>query len=440
MVRSALLHDDTAFDGGLWLINAQLAGTLPHSENLLASRLIPVSKLTLAELLMLPEGAVPDVRPIAIGEVWNRLAGLCALASLPGIGPSLQPHQLGVGVRGGAQIVGHAVRASSSNPETVTMQVDVQNAFNSLSRQTLLNRVFEQVPALGPWAAYAYGTPSKLYVDGAPAESAPLLSSQGVRQGDPTGPLLFALAIQPELETAATAHSDCSLVAYADDITLQGSQQGVESTFRTLRDALLPLRLRINPLKSKLYCADTTVASETAANLGCTATTLLVVAGTPIGAADRVAQYVSDRVSSTQECIDKLLGLPLTPQEQYLLLHGSVQHRDDHLLRVVEWSILREPMQQLEAKLVAAIQAVADLSDNELNAPQKTMLHLPHRHGGLAIQQFDEEVSDAAYLAAAALADNAMSSGPTPFKPFSNPGAAELRTKWERLRQEYPEV
>jgi hypothetical protein len=163
------------------------------------------------------------------------------------------------------------VRAGSSNPDTVTMHVDIRNACNCLLRQTLLDRVFDQVPALGPLTGYPYGTPSKLYVDGAPADSTPLLSRDGLCQGAPTGPLLFALAIQPELEQAASAHSDCSLVAYADDITLQGSQSGVASTFRALRDALLPHRLRVNLLKCKVYCADAAVASETAVNRGCTA-------------------------------------------------------------------------------------------------------------------------------------------------------------------------
>ena len=95
---------------------------------------------------MQPAGAVPDVRPIAIGEVWNRPSGLCALAALPAVGVSLQLHQLGVGVRGGAQIVGHAVRAGSADPELVTMQVDISNAFNAVSRDAVLAQVFERAP------------------------------------------------------------------------------------------------------------------------------------------------------------------------------------------------------------------------------------------------------------------------------------------------------
>lgn len=41
---------------------------------------------------MIPVEAVPDVRPIAIGEVWSRLASMCTSAMLSEVGPALQPH------------------------------------------------------------------------------------------------------------------------------------------------------------------------------------------------------------------------------------------------------------------------------------------------------------------------------------------------------------
>jgi Reverse transcriptase (RNA-dependent DNA polymerase) len=130
------------------------------------------------------------------------------------------------------------------------------NAFNSVSRNAVLEHVFERVPSPGPYAAFAYGTPFMLYVDGAPEGSVALRSSDRVRQGDPCGPLLFALALQLVLQTASRVHPDCSIVAYADDITLQGPQQSVECAFRHLRNALLPYRLCVNPAKCKLYSSN----------------------------------------------------------------------------------------------------------------------------------------------------------------------------------------
>lgn len=440
MLRSALLNDDDAFEGALWLVNAQLAGTLPHCPNLVASRLVPISKLSAEELRHLPAEAVPDVRPIAIGEVWYRLAGICALAVLSDVGQSLQPLQMGVGVRGGAQIVGHAVRAGAQDQSTVTLQVDVRNAFNSVSRTAILQQVHERVPSLSHWAEFAYGTPSLLYVDGADPTSHPISSSNGVKQGDPLGPLLFALALHPVLEELSVLHEECSLVAYADDITLQGSQEGVQHVFRHMQEVLAPLGLAVHPAKCKAYCADESVAAETASNVGCLSDTLIVVAGTPIGSAERVQLLASEKVASTEACIDKLLSLPLSPQEQYLLLQGSLQRRDDHLLRVVDWELLRSPFQQLNSRLIAAVQSIAELGDGDLRPEQRKLLHLPHRKGGFAMQRFSQDTADAAFLSAAALADNAMAQGPEQFRPFSNAGAAGLRTAWARIQQEYPEV
>jgi hypothetical protein len=82
------------------------------------------------------------VRPIAIGEVWVRLASLCAMAACQDAGLALAPLQLGVGVPGGSQSVGHALRSGlSCCPGDVTLQLDFRNLYNSVSRTALLQAV-----------------------------------------------------------------------------------------------------------------------------------------------------------------------------------------------------------------------------------------------------------------------------------------------------------
>ena len=93
---------------------------------------------------------MPNVRLIAVGKVWSRLARLCALAALPAIEVSLQPHLEWACAVAHAQIVGHAVRAGSKDPEVVTMQVDIRNACNTVSRDAVLEQVFERAPEIGP--------------------------------------------------------------------------------------------------------------------------------------------------------------------------------------------------------------------------------------------------------------------------------------------------
>ena len=170
-----------------------------------------------------------------------------------------------------------------------------------------------------------------------------------------------------------------------DEICIQGPQQVVECGLRHLCAALLPLSLRGNPVKCKLYCADAGVALETAANLGCQEDTLIVIPGMPVGQSHRVLEPVASRVASTKAAIDKLMRLPLSQQEQHILLCRSLQHRADRLPRDVGRAVLQEPVKQLEAKVVAAMNAFGDLSDGELQPRQHVPLTLPHRHAGFGI-------------------------------------------------------
>jgi hypothetical protein len=94
------------------------------------------------------------VRPIAIGKVWVHLASLCAMAAYQYAGPDLIPLQLGVDVPEGSQSVSHALRADlSCCPGQVTLQLDLRNAINIVSRQALLQAVDSSAPRLLPFAA-----------------------------------------------------------------------------------------------------------------------------------------------------------------------------------------------------------------------------------------------------------------------------------------------
>ena len=95
-IKAACAGYAGAFDVTLELMNHIASGNLPDIPELRACRLVPIKM----------KGTVDGVRPIAVGEVWLRLAAICAMEACPTKGSSLLPYQFGVGVAGGAQCVG----------------------------------------------------------------------------------------------------------------------------------------------------------------------------------------------------------------------------------------------------------------------------------------------------------------------------------------------
>jgi len=83
------------------------------------------------------------IRPIAVGETFRRLAGKLLLRKhLADVLPSLRPHQVGVGVRGGVETVIHDLRAwvRKARLGEGILSIDFRNAFNEDERATYLLR------------------------------------------------------------------------------------------------------------------------------------------------------------------------------------------------------------------------------------------------------------------------------------------------------------
>ena len=98
----------------------------------------------------------------------------------------------------------------------------MENAPNSVDRAVVFAAVRDRVPQLLTFVQWAYGAPTDLHVAGAPSIVEPIQSQTGVRQGDPLGMLLFAVAMQASLERADGAADGATIVAIADDVKIAG--------------------------------------------------------------------------------------------------------------------------------------------------------------------------------------------------------------------------
>ena len=69
---------------------------------------------------------------------------------------------------------------------------------------------------------------------------------------------------------------------------------------------------------------------------------------------------------------------------------------------------------------------------------QQVQVHLPHKHGGMGLRHFNEDVGTAARLSSAALAYAALTDGNERALPFRGLAEVEARMSLNKLREAWP--
>ena len=201
-----------------------------------------------ATLMALPKKD-GTARPIAVGETLRRLAAkvLCS-AYREQASKYLWPLQIGVaqplGTEVGLQVARQWCQRQGSAPNKVFCKLDFSNAFNTVDRECFMREVRSKMPGLAPWVDYCYARPSKLVLG-----ASTIASENGVQQGDPLGPLLFSLALQPVLQELANSRAPGGLelvYSYLDDLCLAGDGVAVATAVDTLKARCSDIGLKLS--------------------------------------------------------------------------------------------------------------------------------------------------------------------------------------------------
>ena len=278
-----------------------------------------------------------------------------------------------------------------------------------------------------------------------------------MRQGDPLGPLLFALTLQPVLERVDAACEEAPLVAYLDDMGIVGKLTPAAGAFwRVCVDDAGVRSIGLEPRLPKcgIYGGDKEQVAAEAAKLRIThQLDGFTAVGTPLGSVEYVSNALGRRAATVETLVDTLVQLPLSVQFQFMLLRALLQARMVHLMQTVPREELATHMRCTDAAVWRAAAAVVDLPLGvgeygvDMEGPDKAcstlgrQMMLPLRHGGLGLHMQSDEVSDAAFVAGAGQleAERNLKGRPAALCPLQEPGGASVRERWRSLHARYAE-
>ncbi|GAU39704.1 hypothetical protein TSUD_274980 [Trifolium subterraneum] len=164
----------------------------------------------------------------------------------------LKDFQFGVGISGGAEAILHSVNRVLSerhgDGSLAMLTVDFSNAFNMVDRSALLREVRVRCPSISLWVEFLYGQEARLYIG-----DEHIMSATGVQQGDPLGPLLFALVLHPLIHMI---RDNCKLLLHAwylDDGIVVGDSREVAKALDIIRETGPGLGLDLNIRKTEIF-------------------------------------------------------------------------------------------------------------------------------------------------------------------------------------------
>jgi hypothetical protein len=267
------------------------------------------------------------------------------------------PHQLGFGVRGGCEAILHSVSILFKSPcppaERMVLQVDMENAFNVMSRSLALNEARQHLPSVSAWAELTYGIPSNLYHDGSIIKS-----HTGFHQGDPLAGLLYCPGLQPTVRDISKLSPTYRLNCwFFDDGTISGSKSDLQKAADYLLREGPAKGIILNRAKSTVWCGPSHAPSDDPINrlVPRSKDEGIFLLGAPVGNTPFMLSSVEARIISIASTLTSLTKLE-DPQIQFCLLRSCLSlPKFMYILRTCEPSVMLPAYQHFDQVQISAL-------------------------------------------------------------------------------------
>jgi hypothetical protein len=266
---------------------------------------------------------------------------------------ALQPIQLGLGAKFGMNRLAHTAQDYYSQGFSLG-ETDAENAFNSASRQKMLEAVVRNCPSWTRlfWMGYCSHRPLVLLRRGSDFEV--LRSSEGSRQGCKFGSFVFCLTVQPAYSEVDAAFPGVIFRAATDDLkSFARDPADIIATFPAIASALhRHAGITLNVSKSKVLLPPGVPDIDRIPDGVQVLREGTIVVGAAIGSDEFIRSHVTNIVKAKTQNLQALSLLD--PQSALLLLSSCLVPALGYLLQVTPPRIMLEAARMWDVAIDAA--------------------------------------------------------------------------------------
>ena len=295
-------------------------------------------------------------------DYWSlTLVSKCATrAVLPDTLSILSPLQVGVGLSGGCDAVLHSILSvihdtNIPSENKFTLLVDFSNAFNSIDRAALFKEVRYRLQQIAAWTECSYGSQPILLLD-----DCPIYSCCEVQQGDPLGPLGFALVLQPVIENIKEEVPSFLInVWHLNDGTLCGTEEELAIALSIIETEGSSHGLFLNREISLIYTPmNSSIIHPKLHDIPSTSVGFSLL-GSPIGPSGFCEETVTRQIHNVQEMVARLRDLENSQLETILLRSCLALPKVSRALRTCPPCLIPKALDAFDDLLTGALSDLA---------------------------------------------------------------------------------